>query len=160
MSFVDSFIAHVTRNYPSGKHGLEIGGAADPYLRRWYVIPRNRWFNLYLHNIRRSDEDRALHDHPWCNVSIVLRGGYVEIVPTPGATKVAKWRPAGSIVIRRPRAAHRLVVSEVLGPVWTLFITGPRLREWGFWCPKGWVHWKDFTAGPQGELIGRGCGEP
>ena len=154
-SLADALIARVTRR----DCDLPIGGADDPYLRRWYVIPRNRWLNVYLHNIRRSDEDRALHDHPWWNCSILLKGGYVEIVPTRGATKVAKFRETGSVVFRAARAAHRLVLTDA-GPVWTLFITGPRLREWGFWCPKGWVHWRDFTAGARGELVGRGCGEP
>ena len=37
-----------------------IGDPADPYLRRWYVIPRNPLFNIYLHQILRSDDDRAL----------------------------------------------------------------------------------------------------
>ena len=31
--------------------------------------------------------------------------------------------------------------------------------EWGFHCPKGWVHWRDFTAGKDGEIVGKGCGE-
>ena len=35
------------------------------YLRRWWVIPRNDSQNVYLHDIRKSDDDRALHDHPW-----------------------------------------------------------------------------------------------
>jgi hypothetical protein len=37
-----------------------IGGEADPYLRRWWVIPRNRFFNIYLHHFVRSD-DELLH---------------------------------------------------------------------------------------------------
>lgn len=41
----------------------------------------------------------------------------------------------------------------------TLFITGPRIREWGFHCPKGWVHWKKFCAVDQPGQIGSGCGE-
>jgi hypothetical protein len=41
----------------------------------------------------------------------------------------------------------------------SLFMTGPKVREWGFACPKGWVHWRDFTGGENGELVGRGCGE-
>lgn len=41
---------------------------------------------------------------------------------------------------------------------WTLFVTGPVMRQWGFHCPdKGWRHWKEFTAeGKPGE-IGPGC---
>lgn len=135
---------------------LNIGGDADPYLRRWFVIPRNRWFNIYLHNIRKSDDDRALHDHPWVNCSIILRGSYIEAVPGGGGME-GKFRDTGSVVFRRPTARHRLILTDNAAPVWTLFITGPRIREWGFHCPKGWVHWKDFTAGPNGETVGRGC---
>ena len=36
-------------------------------------------FNLYLHEFSRSDDDRALHDHPWLfNLSVLLSGTYVE----------------------------------------------------------------------------------
>ena len=30
--------------------------------------------------------------------------------------------------------------------LWSLFITGPVIREWGFHCPNGWRHWKQFTV--------------
>ena len=53
---------------------LVIGGWDDPYLLRWWLIPRNRWFNVYLHLFLRSDDDRALHDHPWFNLSFLLEG--------------------------------------------------------------------------------------
>ncbi|EIC64345.1 hypothetical protein [Mycobacteroides abscessus] len=40
-----------------------IGAEGEPpYLLRWYVIPRNRWVNVYLHKFLRDDEDRALVD--------------------------------------------------------------------------------------------------
>ncbi|MDZ7823006.1 MAG: hypothetical protein U5K75_02470 [Ahrensia sp.] len=60
---------------------LIIGGAEDPYMRRWFIIPRNRWFNIYLHEIVRSDDDRALHDHPWWSLSLVLDGQMLEVLP-------------------------------------------------------------------------------
>ncbi len=126
-----------------------IGG---DYLRRWWVIPRNRFFNIYLHNICRSDDDRALHDHPWWNVSILLSGSYVEHTP---AGEVVRRR--GAIVWRPAEAAHRLELRD--GPVWTLFITGPRRRHWGFWCGDRWVHWQDFTESTDKSQIGRGCAE-
>ena len=45
-------------------------------------------------------------------------------------------------------------------PSWSLFITGPKLRTWGFWCPKGWMHWEKFVkVVPGGNEIGAGCGE-
>lgn len=137
-----------------------IGNLDDPYLIRWWVIPRNRWFNIYLHEIRRSDDDRALHDHPWLNASIILQGGYFEHRIRAGGVEERLLRMAGDVAFRGPRAAHRLEVDRVLGSTITLFITGPIVRHWGFHCPQvGWRHWKDFTSEDSSSTIGRGCGE-
>lgn len=54
------------------------GGPRRPYLTRWHIIPRNRWFNLYLHKFVHGDDDRALHDHPWASASLILDGRYIE----------------------------------------------------------------------------------
>lgn len=136
-----------------------IGGEDHPYLHRWYVIPRNRWFNIYLHLFLRSDDDRALHDHPWWNVSYLLGGTYVEHTTRADGAPQRDRLKAGAIRFRRATAAHRIELDA--GPCWSLFITGPRLREWGFVCPNGWVHWRDFTAAKDGKpgLVGPGCGE-
>lgn len=138
-----------------------IGPKDDPYLRRWWIIPRNRFFNIYLHHIRHSDDDMALHDHPWWNCSIVLSGCYVEVVPEKGFSHGVLrrlMRLPGSITFRRASAAHRLEVPDGV-TAWTLFITGPVIREWGFHCPNGWVHWKDFVDESDTGAVGRGCGE-
>lgn len=138
---------------------------------RWWIIPRNRWFNIYLHYIMRDDDDRALHDHPWWNVSIVLRGAYIEVMPDFRAAKtpytriedlptIAKRRGPGSIVFRRATDAHRLELPIENGGiryVWSLFITGPRIREWGFHCWHGWRHYKQFVASDDAGAVGRGC---
>lgn len=132
-----------------------IGPKDDPYLRRWWVIPRNRFFSIYLHHIRHSDDDRALHDHPWWNCSIILRGGYVEVL-----SDTVRWRglSCGRITFRKARTPHRLYLPAGM-TAWTLFITGPVIREWGFHCPNGWVHWRDFVDERDAGSIGRGCGE-
>lgn len=132
-----------------------IGSADRPYMRRWWVIPRNRFFNVYLHHFLRSDDDRALHDHPWINCSILLNGEYTEVLPTKGATTETRILKAGNMAFRLPSQAHRVELHA--GPCWTLFITGPRVRQWGFWCPKGWVHWEKFTAPHNPGEVGRGC---
>lgn len=51
--------------------------ARDPYLHRWYVFRTER-MGLFIHKFVRSDEDRALHDHPWSFFVIPLWGGYIE----------------------------------------------------------------------------------
>jgi hypothetical protein len=126
----------------------------DNYLRRWHLIPRNKWFNVYLHNIRKSDDDRAMHDHPYWNVSIILRGWYIEHVP--GARHVCK---AGSIIVRPATALHRLEVP-LNGSAWSLFITGRRVRTWGFQCPQGWRPYFKFVDPNNPGQPGAGCGEP
>ena len=142
-------------------------------MRRWWLIPRNRYFNIYLHHFMRSDDDRALHDHPWWNLSILLHGRYLEHTISAGGINVLTERRSGDFKFRHAGAAHRIEllkeevwVDRYLGtktakevPCWTLFITGPRLRDWGFHCPRGWVPWQEFTKPENPGEIGRGCGE-
>lgn len=128
-----------------------IGSPDRPYIRRWYVIPRNRFFNIYLHNVMRSDDDRALHDHPWYNLSYVLKGEYTEVT-TKGTFK----RTQGALVFRAAKTAHRLVVNEGKS-AWTIFFTGPVIRDWGFHCPKGWKKWDLFVDKNNRGEVGSGC---
>lgn len=166
----DRFIARVTRRAPD----FVIGGAERPYLRRWWVVPRNRWFNVYLHQFLRSDDDRALHDHPWLfNASIMLRGLYREHTIAGGGIHQHAERSAGSAKFRWGPAPHRVELLTVADFVrsqpdndaplscWTLFVTGPVVRAWGFHCPeRGWVPWQRFTAADDAGAVGRGCEAP
>ena len=122
------------------------------YMHRWWVVPRNRFLNVYLHKVMRSDDDRALHDHPWACLSLILSGEYREVLPGG-----VVHRDEGSIIPRRAFAAHRLEVYPGR-PVWTLFITGRKSREWGFHCPRGWIHWTKFTTA-DGVSTGKGCSD-
>lgn len=132
-----------------------VGGKEDPYLMRWWVIPRNRFFNVYLHHFLRSDDDRALHDHPWWNLSILLRGEYTEHTIAAGGVHRAVIRRAGQFKFRGAKSAHRIELHN--GPCWTLFLTGPTLRTWGFHCPRGWRPWKEFVDDRDSGKVGRGC---
>jgi hypothetical protein len=135
-----------------------VGDRGMPYLRRWFVIPRNRVFNIYLHEFLRSDDDRALHDHPWPSVSLLLRGRLVEHTIAAGGIHHHRAVQTGALRFRMPRFAHRIEIVPGES-AWTLFITGPSVRAWGFHCPQGWRTWQDFTApGKPGET-GRGCSE-
>lgn len=154
------------RKLVTGIPHMVIGGADDPYLLRWYMIPRNPFVNVYLHKFLRSDDDRALHDHPWWFVSLILRGSYNEV--TEAGTR---HRRAGSIAFRPAEHRHRVQldsnswVSDREFPCWTLIITGRRSRTWGFWCKyrrdehptapvdaERFVPWQEFGPGGCGEL--------
>lgn len=113
------------------------------YMERYYLLFKDRpsWFpfNLFLHHICRSD-DQGLHDHPWPWASLILRGGYWE-----DTAQGRYWRGAGSIRLRRATFAHRIDIDKEKADdeTWTLFVVGPRTREWGYLTPAGWIHWKE-----------------
>ncbi|MPW16930.1 hypothetical protein GCT13_08295 [Paraburkholderia sp. CNPSo 3157] len=153
MKLAEYLIARIARRVPD----VVIGSVFNPYLFRWWVIPRNGFFNVYLHRFMRSDDDCALHDHPWTNLSILLRGTYTEHTIDAGGINVRTERRAGQWKLRVFGSfAHRIELTH--GECWTLFITGPRYRHWGFHCPTaGWVHWQRFTAADNPGEIGKGC---
>jgi len=136
-----------------------IGPAEDPYMLRWWWLPRNRFFNVYVHIMRHDDDDRALHDHPWPSLSLCAQGILLEHYKDSDGDARKRLIYEGDWIWRPASFAHRLAVfSEDELPM-TIFITGPRIREWGFHCPKGWRHWMDFVSSDDKGVIGRGCGE-
>lgn len=133
------------------------------YLRRWHLLPRNRWLTAYLHEFVGDDPDRiGLHDHEYLNLSMVLsKIGYSEEVfvhrPREGAMlpptrvrRVRRWVPR----FRLPTTAHRVRLARGADgapvPCRSLFLGGPRIRGWGFWTRAGlrarWVPWREATG--------------
>lgn len=135
----------------------------DIYLTRWFVV---RWkcFAIFIHKFHRSDEDRALHDHPWNFIVIPIWRGYIEhyertrIAVTAGLAVISgkrrvwpiigtRYRPAGFRhrveLIRPPDPTQPRGFSREL-PSWSIFIRFRRIREWGFWTSTGWVQWNQW----------------
>lgn len=174
MSLEDRLIARVTRRPPD----FVIGGPDRPYLRRWWLTPWSRWGrdnpttrlqrigsalarllpSAYLHQFLRSDDDRALHDHPWSSLSILLRGYYVEHTIAAGGIRHERLLVTGDWRLRLSgRLAHRVELPHG-EPCWTLFVIGPKYRAWGFHCPdEGWIPWQRFTAPDDKGAVGPGC---
>lgn len=80
-------------------------------------------------------------------------------LPGMGGHDEPEW-PVTFVRNRRSRCSgiptHRVELID--GDCWTIFVTGPRYREWGFHCAdRGWVHWKKFTATDNRGEIGKGC---
>ena len=152
----------------TGRPHVIIGSSANPYMLRWYLLPRNHRINIYLHKFMRDDDDRALHDHPWWFASFMLKGKYIEWMPMPytvlGQTVIEpQTRTAGSLAFRSAEHRHcvKLPRREDGSPIpcWTLVMTGPKTRLWGFHCPKGFVPWYEFGRyGDTGDE-GAGCGD-
>jgi hypothetical protein len=144
-----------------------IGTKDKPHCLRWFLIPRNPIFNVCLHKFVASDT-RPLHDHKYWSMSIILRGQYLDRrmlkikVRTPPkgqlggiaytlTTDRVVMRETGSISLNPAKRAHRV---ELLAgdECWSLFLTGPRFREWGFYCKDGWKKWTDFKLDNPGDV--------
>lgn len=101
----------------------KLGGEACPYVVRW--VADFGLFSMRLHHWLRSDDLRHPHDHAWDFISIVLWGSVWD--RASGADRRRGW-----LSISRFRATHQH--SVVVGkPAWTLLLTGPERRTWGYW---------------------------
>ncbi|MGK7940459.1 MAG: hypothetical protein AB4062_10000 [Crocosphaera sp.] len=108
----------------------------NPYLIRYYLLFPDKLtevetalplpFNVMLHYICLSDPD-DFHDHPWWYATLILKGGSWEITP-----EGRFWRDPGHFRIRCPHSLHRIEVSYETQGSWSLFFSGPRLKNWGF----------------------------
>lgn len=128
---------------------LVIAPEGKPYLYRWFIVPRNEKANVYFHIQVGDDPERPLHDHPWDNTSVILAGGYTELMSMSFAGKVnpddvERWcRRKGDVVHRKAETAHRLLLLPKIAYTMTLFTTGPQVRTWGFWFKDGWRPYTD-----------------
>lgn len=109
------------------------------YLRRWHINREYGKQNVYLHEFLGNDNDKALHDHPWQSCSVVLHGEYKEYIDKH------KYliRKAGDVIFRNEKEFHRIELINNQ-PAYTLFITGPKVKDWGFDCENGFKHWEEF----------------
>lgn len=110
------------------------------YLFRWHVVPRNEAAGVYLHVQVASDPERPLHDHPWDNMSVILAGGYDEVVqpePPNGDVFVRQLRKGG-VAMRRAETAHRLILPDDIKYTISQFTMAFKRRKWGFWIDGAW----------------------
>lgn len=127
----------------------------NPYLERFYIIPR--WmtlglFRVVIHRFWRSDSTHdGLHDHPWPFLSVVLRGGYWEhvLVNRKRVEKnfeiprvFVKRRAPGHIILAMPRHMHRVELFTENADTWTLVFMGPRVKAWGFLVRGVYYPWR------------------
>lgn len=126
----------------------------EPYLTRWRLI-HTPWFGILLHKIDGPDPDQDPHDHPWNFISIVLWGGYTEKLVTPlplvDSTLVLRTTDEQSwgwlSVHKMPLGKYHKIERLHKKPTWTLILTGPRKREWGFLTTdRGHVMWKTYLG--------------
>ena len=122
----------------------------EPYLERYYLFLREREqfpFNVFLHKFLKSDPD-DVHDHPWPYATLILKGGYWEWIPhfdTVGRKtgEYQVWRGPGHFRISKANSFHRIELDPDI-TAWTLFMPGPKQRDWGFLVKNQWIQWEQY----------------
>lgn len=120
-----------------------INGPDDkPYLERYHLLRLPFGYQVYLHRFVASDPGRGLHNHPWQHaISWVLSGTYEEI-RMRGALQdnqlQSRRLEAGSFNLIGGQVFHRINIQPGR-ECWSLFIHGPRAKDWGFLRGKDYV---------------------
>jgi len=130
------------------------------YLERWYILggpsEEGEWkdapLQVCIHRFARSDEDGALHNHPWeQSMSFILAGGYSE-------ERRVTDRNTGAVQVKRyfyPPFHFNLIASDDFHRVdlfeedcWTIFVSSKKTQSWGFWDRVTGVFtpWREFIA--------------
>lgn len=125
-------------------------GENQPYLERYYLFLKERErfpFNVFLHKFLKSDPD-DVHDHPWPYATLILKGGYWEWIPIFDSVgrktgEIQHWRGPGHFRICSATSYHRIELNPNI-TAWTLFMPGPKQREWGFLVKNQWVQWQEY----------------
>lgn len=127
----------------------------EQYLTRWYLFRRPK-IAFFLHLFHRSDEDRALHDHPWSFLTIILWRGYIEHTENIEACSCGSFDCNGASLVKRARRKWPLMICwrpaewrhrvELVNrkPAVTLVIRFKERRTWGFWTKTGWMPWNKW----------------
>lgn len=109
-----------------------VSKSGDLHFCRWAILECS-WFNIYIHLLCKSDEDKHLHSHPWWFMSMVLLGEYEEQLLTQNegydSWKIVKALP----FIPRFRRTNQYHKIQLDNPVLSLVITGPKQNWWGYW---------------------------
>lgn len=147
----------------------EVIGPPDcPLMRRWTIfcatpekrdeavlfrLPDRCGWRLMVHYFLPNTEDADPHDHPRPLWTLILKGGYLDLVPCSfchgerypviqGARRRCPVCEGRGLevgdrmhrgVIRGRPATHRHVTKVSTAGAWTLCLMGPKQREWGFW---------------------------
>jgi hypothetical protein len=90
-----------------------------------YDIVKCRWFNIYLHELTAMTWHPKCHDHPWWFWTLLLWNGYLE----ENDSGLVSYH-AGQLLYRPANYVHNVVTPN--GTSWSLILTGPKSRKWGF----------------------------
>jgi len=131
-------------------------GNPDHLLITRYRIVTTPWFGIMVHALESPDSTRHLHNHPWPFLTVILRGGYDQLISPSLEHAVQAEQAEGTkhqvpTKVMRPgsfgwmtRRGFHAIARLHRYPTWTLFITGPRGGDWGFATADGFVEHDEY----------------
>jgi hypothetical protein len=119
----------------------QLGRAECPYIRRW-IVDLGPLGSIRLHHWLTDDDGRALHDHPWGFLTLVLSGSYVDIhepswIQRHGylhSERLYRGLLRREVMSRgalRWRPAYHTHTVHTTG-AWTILWAQPKKRNFGF----------------------------
>jgi hypothetical protein len=134
-----------------------------PYLARYYYQSYRPYCRVVIHNVLKSDV-AGLHDHPWPASTYILSGGYWEsklINENADPSSISQesniekvWRGPGYHGEFKSDHYHRLELDpdKAGTSTWTLFMMGPKEKDWGFLGEDGkWVQHEEYIENLSGK---------
>ena len=91
----------------------------QPNFREWGIRVPGQMVGLAVHHLPVADQRETPHGHPWPFVSIILSGGYTELVRADDGDTIRTWR-AGSFHLFPTWLTHRVIAVEP--ETWTLVV--------------------------------------
>lgn len=106
--------------------------SGELHFKRWSILSLP-WFSIYIHGIYKKDMDRHLHSHPWNIWTMILKGGYVEVLRGKDGKEKYKYRGVFNTGYRSLDKFHKIGRLSGSGPTYSLAIVGRRKNpDWGF----------------------------
>lgn len=139
-----------------------------PYMMRWWLFGASKkrddsgglqprrplGYSFYFHCFLRSDDDRALHDHPWDFLTVILFGRYEEHRNEDAAYLIAPdlydYRGANNIQVRDTRRHYDDPVRVIRG-----YLEGSVIRSKAADLHRVALHPQSGGRGPAQSAFGR-----
>jgi hypothetical protein len=134
-------LTKISKSFPIRLIRRPQGRIQVPYLYRSYLSRKDSDEEaVFLHRFVSSDQKGEIHSHPWkWSVSFILAGRYRETRAKGryrrhgkvhiGSKTVRVFFPGMMNIIEKDDF-HRVEILDK--EVWTLFIHGQRIQDWGF----------------------------
>ena len=117
------------------------------YLTRW-TLYRTKRHRIFLHRMSGPDLDRHLHHHPWKAMALILRGGYIERVHTPGTGYHGTHQHRTGDLNQLDWSGYHKIHALTSDTTWTLLFAGAKERSWGFLVDGRHVDYRTYLGLP------------